>query len=401
MTAVDPSLYIPKSKAGFVHWGNSALIRKIVSSNQFVPVWIFGEAGSGKTETVMQIHAELNKPILRVNITSKTDESDLFGGISLTVDPVSGQTVSSWQDGPIIVAMQHGWSVLLDEIDAGSAANLQCLFPVFEGNPAYIKRINRRVDPAPGFNIYSTANTNGLGDESGRYNTAMVQSAALLDRQAIMIRQVYPPIDIEKKILVEVADSIEKFSVTTINPQYLARTINLLLKWSEEIRKAHAVTGDGTLSTRKLIAIVKGIGIFGNLSDSVAVALNSYPADVANGFQSMLDKISSIQIKELDKLLFSDTVEQVKPVAEQQAEIEKKLARHLGSELETVETALGGFSKQLAASKESQKKSENILDHTGATYIIDDPEETMGQHYSSSDNPFQRVSKTSRFSKVK
>lgn len=397
---IDATLYIPKPKAGFVHWGNSGLIRKIVSSNQFVPVWIFGEAGSGKTETVMQIHAELEKPILRVNITSKTDESDLFGGISLTVDPASGQTVSSWQDGPVIVAMQHGWSVLLDEIDAGSAANLQCLFPVFEGNPAYIKRINRRVEPAPGFNIYSTANTNGLGDDSGRYNTAMVQSAALLDRQAIMVRQVYPPVEIEKKILIEVADSIEQFSEKPINPTYLAHTINLLVKWSEEIRKAHATTGDGTLSTRKLISIVKGIGIFGNLTDSVSVALNSYPTDVASGFQSMLDKISPGPIKQLDDLLFSDNVEAVKSAAKKQAEILEKVGGPIDQSADQ-KTENTPNTKPVFVSKPSKSWTPENATENYCLEVSMSEFKKLGEEHSPSSNPFHRVSKTSKFSKVK
>ena len=63
-------------------------LKKVVGSGQFYPVFITGLSGNGKTLGVEQACAQLNRELIRVNITIETDEDDLIGGsVLLTVTP--------------------------------------------------------------------------------------------------------------------------------------------------------------------------------------------------------------------------------------------------------------------------------------------------------------------------
>ncbi|BCU99371.1 MAG: hypothetical protein CM15mV27_0900 [Caudoviricetes sp.] len=114
----------------------------------FYPVFITGLSGNGKTMGVTQA-CENKRELIRVNITIETDEDDL-GGYRLK----DGQTV--WQNGPVIEAMERGAVLLLDEIDLASN-KIMCLQPILEGSGVFVKKINRFVKPAHGFNVVATA----------------------------------------------------------------------------------------------------------------------------------------------------------------------------------------------------------------------------------------------------
>ena len=58
---------VPAPFVGFVPWGNYSNLKKIVKSGLFYPVFITGLSGNGKTLMVEQLHAELNKELIRVN----------------------------------------------------------------------------------------------------------------------------------------------------------------------------------------------------------------------------------------------------------------------------------------------------------------------------------------------
>ena len=79
---------IPSLFDGFVPWGHHSTIKQIVKSGLFYPIFVTGLSGNGKTLMIEQVHVEMNKELIRVNITIETDEDDLLGGFRL----VSGET---------------------------------------------------------------------------------------------------------------------------------------------------------------------------------------------------------------------------------------------------------------------------------------------------------------------
>lgn len=101
--------YVPEIDKLYVPWGNSNKVRAVLKSKTFLPMYITGETGGGKTYSVIQECAKLKREVIRVNITSETDESDLIGSWAL----IDGNTV--WNDGPVVQAMKKGSLLLLDE----------------------------------------------------------------------------------------------------------------------------------------------------------------------------------------------------------------------------------------------------------------------------------------------
>ena len=135
-------------------------------------------SGNGKTFGVEQVCAQLNRELVRVNITIETDEDDLIGGFRL----VNGETV--WHNGPVIEALERGAILLLDEIDLASNKIL-CLQSILEGNGIFLKKIGRFVRPTAGFNVIATANTKGRGSDDGRFiGTNVLNEAFLEDSQS-------------------------------------------------------------------------------------------------------------------------------------------------------------------------------------------------------------------------
>ena len=86
---------IPDVDETFVKFGPFADVKKIIQSKLFYPTFITGLSGNGKTFSVEQACAQLNRELIRVNITIETDEDDLIGGFRL----VDGNTV--WHNGQL------------------------------------------------------------------------------------------------------------------------------------------------------------------------------------------------------------------------------------------------------------------------------------------------------------
>jgi len=268
---------IPDKAKGYVPFGHFADVRMIIKSGKFYPTYVTGLSGNGKTMMIEQICAQEKRELVRANITKETDEDDLIGGFRL----IDGKTV--WQNGPVIVAMERGAILLLDEVDLGDA-KLMCLQPILEGKPIYLKKINRVVTPAPGFNILATANTKGKGSDDGRFIGTNVMNEAFLERFSITFEQEYPATKIEAKILNNVlqASGIE-------NKDFAEKLVN----WADMIRKAFY---DGAvsdiISTRRLVHICEAFAIFGqDREKAIKLCLNRFDVDTKNGFMELYLKL--------------------------------------------------------------------------------------------------------------
>jgi len=269
---------VPKKDPVFVSFGNYPDLKSIVKSNMFYPVFITGLSGNGKTMGVTQACAEAKKELIRVNITIETDEDDLLGGYRLK----DGQTV--WQNGPVIEAMERGALLLLDEIDLASN-KIMCLQPILEGSGIYVKKINKFVKPANGFNVVATANTKGQGSDDGKFIGTNVLNEAFLERFPITFEQKYPTAKIEEKILVNtLAKSGKKDS----------DFCKKLVTWADVIRKTYFDGGvDEIISTRRLVHIIQAYAIFKNKMKAIEVCTNRFDDDTKNSFTELYTKVDA------------------------------------------------------------------------------------------------------------
>ena len=270
---------VPTKDPVFVPWGYFKDIKSIVSSKQFYPIFITGLSGNGKTMNVSQACAQTKRECIRVNITIETDEDDLLGGYRLQ----DGQTV--WQNGPVIEAMERGALLLLDEIDLASN-KVMCLQPILEGNGVFLKKINKFVKPADGFNVIATANTKGQGSDDGKFIGTNILNEAFLERFPITVEQAYPTNKIETKILNNV---MTQKGLTKKDDEKFADN---LVTWADIIRKTFYEGGiDEIISTRRLVHIVEAFSIFKNKMKAIELCTNRFELDTKTSFLDLYTKV--------------------------------------------------------------------------------------------------------------
>lgn len=280
---MEESALIPKNDSTFVPFGAYKDVETIIASRQFYPTYIAGPTGNGKSTMVTQACAKLKRGLIRVNMNMSTDEDALIG--SKTLEDGNIEIV----EGPVLIAMRLGIPLLLDEIDAGGANALMCLQPILEGKPYYFKLKNEIVHPAPGFNIFATANTKGKGSDDGRYIGTNVLNEAFLERFSVTFNQEYPAAAAETKILNKLAESLglndEKVEVFTAN----------LVKWAGNIRKTFDDGGlDETITTRRLIHIVRAYAIFKSEEKAIQLCTNRFDAAVQSAILTLFESVSSV-----------------------------------------------------------------------------------------------------------
>ena len=277
-TNMEKQNLVPSIFEGFVPWGNYTNLKKIIKSGMFYPVFVTGLSGNGKTLMIEQLHAEMKKELIRINITIETDEDDLLGGFRL----VAGET--KFVPGPVIEAMERGCTLLLDECDLGSNKML-ALQPVLEGKGVFLKKINKWITAKEGFNVMATANTKGKGSEDGRFIGTNILNEAFLERFAITIEQPYPAAATEKKI---VLGSMKKYNA--VDKDFADN----LVTWAEVIRKTFYDGGvDEIISTRRLDHIVKAFAIFGDKMQSIELCIARFDDDTKTSFMDLYTKIDA------------------------------------------------------------------------------------------------------------
>ena len=275
--AVQQNL-IPSKDDNYVPFGNFTDVKKIIQSGIFYPTFITGLSGNGKTFSVEQACAALNRELIRVNITIETDEDDLIGGFRL----VDGNTV--WHNGPVVEALERGAVLLLDEVDLASNKIL-CLQSILEGKGIFLKKTGRYVQPAAGFNVIATANTKGKGSEDGRFIGTNVLNEAFLERFALTFEQEYPTPAVETKILLRVAASVGKH-----DEEFCTNLAN----WADIIRKTFKDGGiDEVISTRRLVHIIRAYAIWNDRMKAIKVCVNRFDEETKQSFIELYDKIDA------------------------------------------------------------------------------------------------------------
>ena len=269
---------VPAIDSNYVPFGNFADVKKIIKSKLFYPLFITGLSGNGKTFGVEQACAQLNRELIRVNITIETDEDDLVGGFRL----VDGNT--AWHNGPVIEALERGSVLLLDEIDLASNKIL-CLQSILEGKGVFLKKIGKYVQPAPGFTVVATANTKGKGSDDGRFVGTNVLNEAFLERFPLTFEQEYPTVSVETKMLHNYCSELQ-----CCDDAFITNLVN----WADIIRKTFNEGGvDEVISTRRLVHIIRAFSIFNDRVKAIKMCLNRFDEETKQSFIELYDKIDA------------------------------------------------------------------------------------------------------------
>lgn len=271
---------IPAKDRFYVPFGDFKILTTLFETRHFFPVFISGLSGNGKTFMVEQACAKTRRSLVRVQMSRETDEDDLIGGLRL----INGET--KFMKGPVIMAMETGSVLLIDEADRADPGKTMCLQGILEGKPYYVKKTGEVVHPASGFTVIVTANTKGKGSMDGRYVAAAILDDAWLERFPITIEQEYPNNAIEKRILTGYL--CDERNCDEQDHSF----IDHLIAWASITRKTHEEGAiDEFISTRRLVHIIKTFLIFGNRTQAIQLCISRFDTETKNAFLELYTKV--------------------------------------------------------------------------------------------------------------
>ncbi len=163
-------------------------------------VIVQGYHGTGKSTHIEQVAARLNWPCVRINLDSHISRIDLVGKDAIVLR--EGKQVTEFREGILPWALQHPVALVFDEYDAGRPDVMFVIQRVLEASGKLtLLDQNRVIRPHPGFRLFATANTVGLGDTSGLYHGTQQINQGQMDRWNVVTTLNYLPHDQEMNIM--------------------------------------------------------------------------------------------------------------------------------------------------------------------------------------------------------
>ena len=216
-------------------------------------VMIQGYHGTGKSTHVEQVAARLNWPCIRVNLDSHISRIDLVGKDAIVLK--DGKQVTEFKEGILPWALQRPCAIVFDEYDAGRPDVMFVIQRVLEveGKLTLLDQ-NRVIRPHPGFRIFATANTVGLGDTTGLYHGTQQINQGQMDRWNIVVTLNYLPAATESAIILAKVPGTDDTTVAN------------MVKVADLTRQGF-VGGDisTVMSPRTVISWAQNAAIFNNL----------------------------------------------------------------------------------------------------------------------------------------
>ncbi len=218
-------------------------------------VIVTGYHGTGKSTHIEQVAARLNWPLVRVNLDSHVSRIDLIGKDAIVLQ--DGKQITEFRDGILPWALQNNIALCFDEYYAGRPDVMFVIQRVLEvsGRLTLLDQ-NRVIRPHPGFRLFATANTVGLGDTSGLYHGTQQINQGQMDRWSIVTTLNYLPHDKEVDIVLAKA------------PHYRGRKegrdiVNKMVRVADLTRNAF-INGDlsTVMSPRTVITWAENADIF-------------------------------------------------------------------------------------------------------------------------------------------
>ncbi|OGU24353.1 MAG: hypothetical protein A2580_09165 [Hydrogenophilales bacterium RIFOXYD1_FULL_62_11] len=211
-------------------------------------VWIGGPKGAGKTTAPEQFFARLGVPVLTLTCNRRVPLSDY---ISKMVPDGEGGWIN--QPGPLVIAMQEGYPVVLNEPSAMDEADLIAMHDIIDRG-LLVTDDGTVVKAKRGFLVYAADNTMGYGDESGGYVGTNVLNSATMRRFF--------------KFEIDYPNEAEEVGILQARfPNQVKEALSAFVKFANMIRAPYNQRqSQVTMSTGELIEMVEAAVYFDGLS---------------------------------------------------------------------------------------------------------------------------------------
>lgn len=257
-------------------------------------VMIQGYHGTGKSTHIEQVAARLNWPCIRVNLDSHVSRIDLVGKDAIVLR--DGQQVTEFREGLLPWALQHPTALVFDEYDAGRPDVMFVIQRVLEveGKLTLLDQ-NRVIRPHPGFRLFSTANTVGLGDTTGLYHGTQQINQGQLDRWNLVTTLNYLPHEMETAIVLAKSPSFDKDDA---GRQEIASMVRVA-----DLSRAGFMAGDisTVMSPRTVITWAENTELFGDRATAFRMT-----------FLNKCDELERTTVAEYYQRCFGDELPELK-----------------------------------------------------------------------------------------
>lgn len=192
----EPGPGVPERVPGFIH--SRAMIAKYLAflGSKWSMLTLIGPTGCGKTESILDIHARANMPLLH---DAATEDMKLWHMVG-DREVIGGDT--KFSPKKLYKAMKYGYPYLIDEVYRLSPTITSKLHMIRDRGELSIDETGETLKAAPGFKFIMTANQGGFGDFTGAYAGDSVQDAAFLNG-SMVIKCDYPAVEVERKIVLQ------------------------------------------------------------------------------------------------------------------------------------------------------------------------------------------------------
>lgn len=143
---------------------------------------LVGSTGVGKTMLAMQLAAKLKLPCTRINLHGEMSSAEVFGYYGL-IDPTK-KNDDGWKWTAFVQGLMSPGVLIIDEWDAGRAECTIGFQRALEDHDpgVLLSEKNQFVRRHDDCILFATANTRGLGDDTGLYAGTGSQNFAQLNR---------------------------------------------------------------------------------------------------------------------------------------------------------------------------------------------------------------------------
>ncbi|MGH6814134.1 MAG: cobaltochelatase subunit CobS [Hyphomicrobiaceae bacterium] len=221
-------------------------------------VMIQGYHGTGKSTHIEQVAARLNWPCIRINLDSHISRIDLIGKDAIVLR--EGKQVTEFREGLLPYCLQTSTALVFDEYDAGRPDVMFVIQRVLEvsGKLTLLDQ-SKVIRPHPGFRLFATTNTIGLGDTSGLYHGTQQINQGQMDRWSIVSTLNYLPHDDEARIVLAKVKA-------WVKSEAKRKTVSNMVRVADLTRNAF-INGDlsTVMSPRTVMTWAENAEIFGDI----------------------------------------------------------------------------------------------------------------------------------------